>query len=99
MFEGDGTYGGLPPNGWRNSFLEADLPFQLVASGSIGRDLSVEYFDGTHPLKVIRQHGENPYRVTLEGLPPGLHSLYAVTTVNGAQEISRPVTFLFSKRR
>jgi len=42
-------------------------------------------------LKIVE--GEN-CGITLEGLPPGLHSLYAIATVGGQQEISRPVTVL-----
>jgi len=96
MFEGHNWYGGPQPHGWRNSYLAANEPFELVASGPLGEDLSVEYYDGLTPLKVLA--GQD-YRVTLEGLSPGLHSIYAITTVGGKKEISRPVTIIFQERK
>ena len=95
MFEGTSTYGGPQPHGWHNSFLAANEPFELVASGPLGDDLSVEYYAGLKQLDVL---AGKEYRVRLEGLPPGLHSIYAITTVNGQREISRPVTILFQEK-
>ncbi len=98
MFEGRPTYGGRRPHGWHNSYMEAGVPWELVASGPLGDDLKVEYYAGLEKLEVLKVHG-SPYRVTLGALPPGLHAIYAITTVDGIREISRPVTVLFQKRR
>jgi len=95
MFEGTSTYGGPQPHGWHNSFLAANEPFELVASGPLGDDLSVEYYADLNRLKVL---AGSDYRVRLEGLPPGLHSIYAITTFGGRKEISRPVTIMFQQR-
>lgn len=96
MFEGTSTYGGPQPHGWHNSFLAANEPFELVASGPLGDDLSVEYYAGLKQLDVL---AGKDYRVRLEGLPPGLHSIYAITTARGQEEISRPVTIMFQERK
>jgi hypothetical protein len=95
-YDGSETYGGLPPRQWHNSCMEADKPFELLAIGPLGKGLKVQYYSGT---RRIRKLGGGNYRVRLEGLPPGLHSIYAVTEVDGRKEISRPVLVMFRKRR
>jgi hypothetical protein len=90
--DGYGGYGQPDPPGWHNSLLEADKPFELVASGPLGKEVRVEYYAGLRKLKILK--GKD-YRVTLEGLEPGLHAIYAITTVDGVKEISRPVTVFF----
>jgi len=98
MSEGHNNYGQPNPHGWHNSFLAADEPFELVASGPLSEDVKVEYYAGLGKLEVLRQHG-TPYRVTLAAPEPGLHALYAITEWNGRREISRPVTIMFQKRQ
>ncbi len=97
-FEGHSTVGQPQPNGWHNSHLAADEPFEVAASGPLGPGVKVEFFADLEPLRVVGRGGANPYRVRAGGLPPGLHVLYAVTTVGGRQEISRPVTVMFHRR-
>ena len=96
-FEGHNNYGHPNPHGWQNSFLAANEPFEMVASGPLSKDLKVEYYAGLTKLKVIKEHS-TPYRVTLKAPAPGLHALYAVTEWSGQREISRPVTIMFQKR-
>lgn len=103
-FEGASTYGGNQPYGWHNSFLAADEPFNIVASGPLNpdgstKDLKVTFYAGLTPLKTTPKSPDNPYRVTAEALPAGLHSIYAITELEGKQEISRPVTIMFQKRK
>lgn len=98
MFEGHNNYGHPNPHGWHNSFLPADEPFELVASGPRADDLKVEYYAGLEKLEVVEQHG-TPYRVTLQGPPPGLHAIYAITEWNSHREISRPATIMFQRRQ
>lgn len=95
-FEGHNTIGQPQPNGWHNSHLAADEPFEVVASGPTGDGVKVEFFADLEPLKVQKRHGL--YRLAARGLPPGLHALYAVTTVGGKKEISRPVSIMFHRR-
>ena len=71
------------------------MPFEVLASGPLGDGLEVAYYAGATRLKQV---GGSAYRPVLEGLPPGLHALYAVTTVGGAREVSRPVLIFFGKR-
>ncbi len=89
-FDGNASFDSPPPPYWHNSILEANVPFALVASGPLGNGLSVKYFAGDRLLKVLTTHG-SPYRVTLEGLPPGIHSIHAQVTIDGASEVSHPV--------
>jgi hypothetical protein len=98
MFEGHSTIGQPQPNGWHNSHLAADTPFEIAASGPIGHGVKVAFYADLAPLEVIKRAKDNPYRLTAAGLPPGLHVLYAITTFNGTQEISRPVTVMFHRR-
>lgn len=102
MFEGDGGTGHPLPNGWRQSIMTADEPFEIAASGPLssgsrGKDVKVTFYADLEPLKA-KTHGDNPYRVTAAGLPPGLHVIYAITNVDGQEEISRPVTVMFHSR-
>jgi hypothetical protein len=97
-FEGNNTIGQPQPNGWRNSHLAADEPFEMVASGPTGEAVKVRFYADLEPLKVARQDRSQPYRLTAAGLPPGLHVLYAITTIGGTVEISRPVTVMFHRR-
>ena len=78
--------------------MAAGQEWELVASGPTGTQVKVEYFAGLQPLRVVKTYDDNPYRVRLEGLEPGLHAIYAITTVDGVQEISRPVTVFFAPR-
>jgi len=98
MFEGHNNYGQPNPHGWKNSFLAANEPFELVASGPLGKDLKVEYYAGLKKLEVLKEHG-SPYRVTLAAPEPGLHAVHAITAWDGQREISRPVTIMFQKRQ
>jgi len=54
MCEGHGNYGLPRPHGWHNSFMEAGVPFELVASGPLGDNLNVEYYAGLTKLKVLK---------------------------------------------
>lgn len=94
-FEGHNTIGQPQPNGWHNSHLAAGEPFEIAASGPTGPGVTVEFFADLEPLKIARRDKANPYRVRADGLPPGVHVLYAVTTADGKAEISRPVTVMF----
>ncbi len=94
-FDGRNEYMGPLPRGWHNSTMLADQPFRLLASGPTGDDVTVAYYDGERELNVIETHG-SPYHVTLEALPAGLHTIYAITTIGEAQEISRPVSIWFA---
>lgn len=99
MFEGHNCIGQAQPYGWHNSHMAAKEPFEIVASGPVGEGLKVEFYSDLQPLRVLKQPDKaNPYRLTVEGLAPGLHVLYAITTVDGRQEISRPVTVMFHAR-
>jgi hypothetical protein len=98
MFEGHSTIGQAQPNGWHNSHLAADTPFEIAASGPIGDGVKVEFYADLNPLKVLWRAGDNPYRLTAGGLPPGLHVIYAMTTVDDKREMSRPVTVMFHRR-
>ena len=83
-----------------NSLLAAGEPFEIVASGPTGGDVKVEFFyDAQQPLKVRQAQAGNPYRITAEGLPAGVHVIYAVTTIAGEREISRPVPAMFLPRQ
>ena len=89
----------VPPAPPTQRAMAAGEPFELVAAGPAGPDVTVEYFDAGEPLRVLARHDANPFRVTLEARAPGLHAIYAVTTTaDGSQEISRPVTVFFQRR-
>ena len=85
-----------PPPPWHNTSIEAERPIEVVASGPLGSDLAVEYYTGTRRLRAVK--GEN-YRVTLEGLSPGLYAIYAITKLGALKEISRPVLVAVHPRR
>jgi hypothetical protein len=96
-FGGDAGIGQVLPKEWHTSILAADEPFEIAASGAQGKDVKVTFYADLEPLKTKAQ-GNNPYRVSAEGLPPGLHVLYAVTSIDRQEEISRPVTVMFHRR-
>ncbi len=98
--EGSYVFGGRRPHGWRQSFMAANEPWELVASGPLGEDVKVTWYSGLEPLEVIESHDDNPYRVTLKGLEPGLHVIHAIVDMgNEGKEISRPTTVLFTERQ
>ncbi|MCC5830927.1 MAG: hypothetical protein JJU36_15890 [Phycisphaeraceae bacterium] len=96
-FDGHGGFSNAAPArlDWRNSHLRAGRPVEMLASGpnpADGTEVSVEFYAGLKKLVVKRQPDpENPFRVTLEPLPAGIHAIYAITTVGDEKEISRPV--------
>ena len=92
-----GFGGGMHHPGREDHFLPADEPWNLVASGPVG-DVRVEYYAGLQRLQVLKTYDNNPYLVQLEGLPPGLHIIHAVTTSGEAREISHPSTVMFQRR-
>jgi len=96
-FEGHANYGFPNSHGWRNSYLAANEPFELVASGPAGDDVKVTYYADLEPLEVLETHG-TPLRVTLKAPGPGLRGVYAITEWDGKKEISRPITILFQTR-
>ena len=96
---GYNTIGQPQPNGWHNSHLAADEPFEIVASGPLGPKVQVTFYADLEPLKVVARDKGNPYRLRAQGLPPGLHVLYAVTSIDGREEISRPVSIMFHRRQ
>lgn len=97
-FDSTSAWTGSPPGpGHVHHMMAAGEPFHLLASGPTGDDVTVEYFADLEPLKVIKTYG-SPYIVQLEGLPVGLHNLYAITTIGGRQEISRPQMIFFAER-
>jgi hypothetical protein len=67
-------------------------------SGPVGSGVRVEYYAGLQKLRVLKKYDNNPYLVQLEGLPPGLHVIHAVTTRGDFQEISHPSTVMFQQR-
>lgn len=79
-----------------NCMLEARKPFPILAMGPTGPGLKVEYFAGDEPLRVLSGSG---YQVVVDGLEPGYHAIYAVTTLGDLREISRPVGILFQERK
>ena len=97
-FDGTNTFGGPQPWDWRVSQMEAGTPWELVATGPLGEGVAVEFYAGLRKLKTTRRDPANPYRVTVEPLPPGWHAIHAITTVGGVREISRPVTVFFHAR-
>jgi hypothetical protein len=97
-FDGNEGFSFVRPAGREIHFMEADKPFELLAAGPIGEDVTVEYYAGLKKLEVLARHRDNPYMVRLEALPPGLHVLYAVTTVDGDKEFSWPQPILFQRR-
>ena len=94
-FDDTDGWSGPPAAGHAHDQLPAGQPFTLLASGPIGADVEVAYFADLQPLTVVRRHRDSPYIVEVEGLPPGLHNLYAITTVAGQREISRPQMIYF----
>ena len=78
--------------------LPANEPWNLVASGSLGEDVTVEFYAGLKKLDVLKTYDENPFLVQLEGLPPGLHIIHAVTNSPDGTEISSPSTVMFQQR-
>ncbi|MFO8014375.1 MAG: hypothetical protein R6X20_13845 [Phycisphaerae bacterium] len=97
-FDGNEGFSFTRPEGRVIHFMEAGVPFNLLACGPFGKDVTVEYWAGLKRLKVLRRYRDNPYLVQLEPLPPGLHVLHAITTVDGKREISRPAPILFQRR-
>jgi hypothetical protein len=97
-FDG-GAIGHAQPPEMHNSSLPAAEPFEIVASGRIAKDLKIEFYADTKPLEVLPRSDGNPFRASAAGLPPGLHVLYAVTTIGDIKEISRPVTIMFYARK
>ncbi len=102
----DPTDGWSGPPGERQVHhqMAADEPFNIMASGKMGPDVRVEYYADLEPLKVIFKYRNSPYLVRVEGLPPGLHNLYAITTYTDAggkeqKEISRPQMIYFHERK
>ncbi|MGC9454446.1 MAG: hypothetical protein ACP5HU_06240 [Phycisphaerae bacterium] len=97
-FDGNEGFGFTRPQGREIHFMEANRPFNLLASGPIGENVTVEYYAGLRKLEVLHRYRDNPYMVRLEALPPGLHVLYAITTVDGEKEICWPQPILFQSR-
>jgi len=97
-FDPTGGWSGPPPAGQQHHYMEADKPFPILATGPVGAGVEVEWFAGLEPLTVTQTHRDNPYLVEAEGLPAGLHVLYAITTLpDGTREISRPQMIFFHK--
>jgi len=97
-FDATGGWFAPPPAGAVQHFMEADQPFPILATGPVGEGVEVQWYAGLRPLTVTGTHRDNPYLVEVEGLPAGLHILYAVTTLpDGAREISRPQMIFFHK--
>lgn len=90
-FDGGDDFGHANPPPWHNSVLEARKPFRFLAIGPKGEDVTIEVYAGLRKLE--RLEG-SPHCALLEGLAPGLHALYAITTVGEEREISRPVLVL-----
>jgi|GEM_PF-4561884 len=74
--------------------LPANKPFTLLATGPVGANIKVEFYADLKRLERL-DDGSKPYAATIAGLPPGLHSLYAVTTTEKGEQLSRPNPILF----
>ena len=96
--EGNGGIRESQHPGRENHFLPANEPWNLLASGPMGDNITVEYFAGPKPLKVLKRYHDNPYLVQLEPLEPGLHIIHAITTIGDKKEISHPSAVLFQER-
>jgi hypothetical protein len=89
-FDGNASFDNTMPEYWHNSTVRAGAPLEIVASGPLGKNVKVEYLEGNRTLKVVKP-GPDPYRVTLESLTPGPHTIHAVSIVDGVREVSKPV--------
>ncbi|MEI7831733.1 MAG: hypothetical protein WCJ56_00820, partial [bacterium] len=88
--DGNASFDNALPAYWHDSTLEANVPFEMVASGPLGAGLKVSYYEGNKLLKVATVL-DGPYHVMLDGLAPGIHSIHMVVEVEGGREISHPV--------
>jgi hypothetical protein len=91
-FDGMPGFTGKLRKDWVNESLPAGEPFWVLASGPKGPGTSIEYYAGKKKLRVLEGSG---HLVKLEGLPSGLHAVYAITTLPDGSDISNPVLIPF----
>jgi len=90
----DGYAPFMGPNKQTCTVLNAGEPFPLVASGPLAEDLTLELWNADQRLELKSLDPEDPYALSVAGLPEGMHTLILKARLAGREIISNPVMLL-----